>query len=53
MCNWMVNNAATIIDILTTTATSRPKARKANGAVKKRTTKAAAANARFGGIEQQ
>lgn len=32
---WIVDNQETILNILTTTATSRPKARKANGAVRK------------------
>lgn len=36
----IISNAETIVDILTTTPTSKPKARKVNGGTKKRTPKA-------------
>ncbi len=45
IAQWIVSKREQIIDLLTTKATSRPKARKANGAVKKSKTTAVLAPA--------
>lgn len=44
ICKWIVANAEKVVDILTTTATSKVKARRINGGTKKRNN-AAAVNA--------
>lgn len=44
MPSWVLANQAKIIDILTTTATSKVRARKVNGATKKRKPDVAAVN---------
>ena len=43
-CDWAVANADKVVDILTTKANSKPRARKINGGTKKRNNAAVTAN---------